>query len=57
MGFDEDNPKWTDADFGRANAPEELPAEVLAAFPNTGKRMGVHRDRRSRPFRCASIAT
>jgi uncharacterized protein (DUF4415 family) len=40
MGFDEDNPEWTEADFARARPAEELPAELLAAFPNTGKRMG-----------------
>jgi uncharacterized protein (DUF4415 family) len=40
MGYDEDNPEWTEADLVRAKSADELPAELLAAFPNTGKRMG-----------------
>ncbi|HEX8442441.1 MAG TPA: BrnA antitoxin family protein [Allosphingosinicella sp.] len=40
MGFDEDNLEWTEADFARAKTPDGLTAELLAAFPNTGKRMG-----------------
>ena len=40
MGWDKDNPEWTEADFARAKPPEELPAQLLAAFPNTGKRLG-----------------
>ena len=37
---DPDNPAWTEADFARALGPEHLPPEVLAAFPNTAKRLG-----------------
>jgi uncharacterized protein (DUF4415 family) len=32
---DEDNPEWTEEMFARALRPEELPPEVLAAFPRT----------------------
>ena len=32
---DPDNPEWTEADFARAQGPESLPPEVLAAFPRT----------------------
>ena len=32
---DPDNPEWTAEDFARAERPESLPPEVLAAFPNT----------------------
>ena len=37
---DPDNPEWTEDDFARALGPESLPPEVLAAFPNTLKRLG-----------------
>jgi uncharacterized protein (DUF4415 family) len=37
--FDEDNPEWTEEDFKRAipidEAPPDLQAMILAAFPNT----------------------
>jgi uncharacterized protein (DUF4415 family) len=33
--FDEDNPEWTEEDFSKARPPEELPPDVLAAFPRT----------------------
>ena len=33
--FDDENPEWTEADFARARPAEELPPEVLAAFPKT----------------------
>jgi hypothetical protein len=33
--FDDDNPEWTEEMFARAMPPEELPLEVLAAFPRT----------------------
>jgi uncharacterized protein (DUF4415 family) len=36
---DPDNPDWTEDDFRRAKGPESLPAEVLAAFPNTVARL------------------
>ena len=32
---DPDNPEWTEADFARAQGPESLSPEVLAAFPRT----------------------
>lgn len=32
---DEDNPEWTEEMFARALPPEELPPEILAAFPKT----------------------
>lgn len=39
MASENENPEWTEADFANAKGPEELPAELLAAFPNTkGKR-------------------
>jgi len=39
MASDQENPEWTKADFAQAKGPEELPAELLAALPNTkGKR-------------------
>lgn len=38
VGFDADNPEWTEKDFARARpAKEVLPPEVLAAF-GKGKR-------------------
>jgi uncharacterized protein (DUF4415 family) len=40
MAWDEDNPEWTEADFNRAKPPEHLPDQVLAAFPETAKRLG-----------------
>lgn len=36
--LDDENPEWTEADFGRALGPEALPPEVLAAFPRTRTR-------------------
>jgi uncharacterized protein (DUF4415 family) len=36
---DEDNPEWTEEDFARAQGPESLPPEVLAAFPRTLRRV------------------
>ncbi len=33
--FDDDNPEWTEEMFARARPPEELPPDVLAAFPRT----------------------
>lgn len=36
--FDDENPEWTEADFARARPAEELPPEVLAAFPRTKRR-------------------
>ncbi|WP_244910265.1 hypothetical protein [Agrobacterium rosae] len=33
--IDADNPKWTDADFGRAKAASQLPADIAAFFPKT----------------------
>ena len=38
MGSDKENPEWTETDFANAKSPEELPSELLAAFPNTAKR-------------------
>jgi len=39
MASDKENPEWTEADFAQAKGPEHLPAELLAALPNTkGKR-------------------
>ncbi len=35
---DDDNPEWTDEDFARARSAAAMPAGLLAAFPNTGKR-------------------
>ena len=35
----DDNPVWTRQDFARANGPEHLPPEMLAAFPNTIARL------------------
>ena len=32
--IDDENPEWTEADFARAVPAGDLPAEVLAAFPN-----------------------
>jgi uncharacterized protein (DUF4415 family) len=32
---DPENPEWTAEDFARGVRPEELPPEVLAAFPKT----------------------
>jgi len=32
---DPDNPEWTAEDFARAQGPESLPPEILAAFPKT----------------------
>ena len=37
---DDDNPEWTADDFAHSQLPESLPAEVLANFPNTLKRIG-----------------
>ena len=36
---DPDNPEWTEEDFARAEGPESLPPEVLAAFPRTVARL------------------
>jgi len=33
--FDEDNPEWTEDDFRTAHPADELPPEILAAFPKT----------------------
>ena len=33
--FDDENPEWTEADFGRARPASELPPHILAAFPRT----------------------
>jgi uncharacterized protein (DUF4415 family) len=33
--IDDENPEWTEADFARATPASNLPADVLAAFPNT----------------------
>ena len=41
--IDDENPEWTEADFAAATGPEELPPEVLAAFPKTAAR-GSTRD-------------
>lgn len=39
--FDEDNPQWTKEDFAKGKNPENvLPESVLAAFPQTLKRLG-----------------
>jgi uncharacterized protein (DUF4415 family) len=38
--FDEDNPEWTEADFGRGGGPRGPAAHLLAAFPNTKPRSG-----------------
>ena len=35
--FDE-NPEWTEEDFRTAIRPEDMPPEILAAFPNTSRR-------------------
>jgi uncharacterized protein (DUF4415 family) len=35
---DAENPEWTAADFARAQGPDILPPEMLAAFPETKKR-------------------
>lgn len=35
IGFDEENPEWTEDDFRTALGPESLPPEVLAAFSKT----------------------
>jgi uncharacterized protein (DUF4415 family) len=35
--FDEDNPEWTEADFARAQLPEEvLPPEIARQFARRG---------------------
>ena len=36
---DPNDREWTKDDFKRAKGPETLPAEVLAAFPNTVARL------------------
>jgi uncharacterized protein (DUF4415 family) len=36
---DPENPEWTAEDFARAKGPEDLPPEVLAAFPKTAARL------------------
>lgn len=36
--FDDENPEWTVEDFRTARPGWELPAEILAAFPNTKQR-------------------
>ena len=36
---DDDNPRWTKADFARARGPDQITEAELAAFPNT-KRIG-----------------
>jgi uncharacterized protein (DUF4415 family) len=33
--IDDENPEWTEADFARAVPAGDLPAAVLAAFPNS----------------------
>ena len=39
--FDDENKEWTESDFAKAKNPEDvLPASVLAAFPQTLKRIG-----------------
>lgn len=35
-----ENPEWTEADFAAAKGPEELPAELAAAFPKTKRAPG-----------------
>jgi uncharacterized protein (DUF4415 family) len=35
MGYDDENPEWTKADFMRAKGPDALPPKLRAAFPNT----------------------
>ncbi len=40
MASDQENPEWTEADFAAAKGAEALPADLLAAFPNTKKRGG-----------------
>lgn len=40
MASDADNPEWTEADFAAARPPEDLPLELLAAFPKTRGRRG-----------------
>ena len=37
--YDDENPRWTKADFARARGPEAMTEAELAAFPNT-KRIG-----------------
>jgi uncharacterized protein (DUF4415 family) len=37
---DAENPEWTEADFAAAKSPEDLPEQLLQAFPNTRKRRG-----------------
>jgi len=36
--FDDDNPEWTAEDFARATPAADLPPNLRAAFPNTGRR-------------------
>lgn len=56
-GFDDDevdlsdpeNPEWTTEDFARAVGSENLPPEVLAAFPKTRVR-GPQRTTTKRPI-------
>ena len=36
--IDDDNPEWKDEDFSAALPLEEMPADVVAAFPNTRRR-------------------
>lgn len=49
MASDLENPEWTEADFAASKGPEALPAELLAAFPNTkrprGRPAGSDKDR------------
>ncbi|MFI4950916.1 MAG: BrnA antitoxin family protein, partial [Caulobacterales bacterium] len=49
---DPDNPEWTEADFARAQGPESLPPEVLAAFPKT---RGRGRPKLARPKESISM--
>lgn len=40
MASDPENPEWTEADFAASKGPEDLPPELLAAFPKTKRPRG-----------------
>lgn len=46
---DPDNPEWTEEDFARAQGPETLPPEILAAFPRTAERVRKARGAQKAP--------
>ena len=46
---DPDNPEWTEEDFARAQPPELLLPEILAAFPRTAERVRKARGAQKAP--------